>query len=310
MIAPRMRLWLSRHSEAPLREQLATQIILGIASNDLKPGQKLPSTRELALRFHIHPNTVSAAYRDLAKRNWVEFRKGSGVYVRRFKQMPVVDPDIELDRLVSGLFDAARKRGYALREVRMCLERWLTLQPPDHFLVIEPDPELREILVAEVRDATDFDAKGIGLEGCADPSVLAGAAPAALSARADQVRSALPPQCQCMFLNVTSVTASMQGATLPPPDALVTVVSRWPDFLKSANHVLIAAGINADALDVRDARLPGWQKGLTLSDLVIADSLTATKLPHQCNARIFRVIADSSRAELISFTQYCTSALA
>ncbi len=50
-----------------MREQLATQIILGIISEDLKPDQRLPSTRELARRFHIHPNTVSAAYRDLAK---------------------------------------------------------------------------------------------------------------------------------------------------------------------------------------------------------------------------------------------------
>ena len=48
-----MRIWLSKSSEVPLREQLATQIILGIVSNDLKSGQKLPSTRELARRFDL-----------------------------------------------------------------------------------------------------------------------------------------------------------------------------------------------------------------------------------------------------------------
>ncbi len=60
-----MRLWLSRSSEVPLREQLVTQIRLGIISGDLKVRQKLPSTRELARRFHIHSNTISAAYREL-----------------------------------------------------------------------------------------------------------------------------------------------------------------------------------------------------------------------------------------------------
>ena len=79
-----MRLWLSRSSEVPLREQLQAQIILGIISKDLKPGQRLPSTRELALRYKIHANTVSAAYRALGSRGWVQFRKGSGVFVRQF----------------------------------------------------------------------------------------------------------------------------------------------------------------------------------------------------------------------------------
>jgi hypothetical protein len=33
-----------------------------LLSGDLKPGERLPSTRELARRFSIHPNTVSAGY--------------------------------------------------------------------------------------------------------------------------------------------------------------------------------------------------------------------------------------------------------
>jgi DNA-binding transcriptional regulator YhcF (GntR family) len=48
-----MHLWLSKNSEVPIREQLITQIRLAILSDDLKPGQKLPSTRELARRFRI-----------------------------------------------------------------------------------------------------------------------------------------------------------------------------------------------------------------------------------------------------------------
>ena len=77
-----MRLWLSKSSEVPIRKQLEAQIILGILSNDLKTSQRLPSTRELARRYKIHSNTVSAAYRQLASKGWVDFRKGSGVYVR------------------------------------------------------------------------------------------------------------------------------------------------------------------------------------------------------------------------------------
>src|SRR2546430_15643895 len=79
-----MRLWLSKSSEVPLREQLVTQIRLGIISGDLSTRQRLPSTRELARRFRIHANTVSAAYRELHRNGWVDFRKGRGVYVREY----------------------------------------------------------------------------------------------------------------------------------------------------------------------------------------------------------------------------------
>ena len=62
-----MQLWFSPKSSVTLREQLVTQIILAILSDDLRPGQRLPSTRELARRFRLHPNTVSAGYRLLSK---------------------------------------------------------------------------------------------------------------------------------------------------------------------------------------------------------------------------------------------------
>lgn len=54
-----MRLWLNRIGEVSLREQLITQVVLGILCKELRPGERLPSTRELARRFGIHANTAS-----------------------------------------------------------------------------------------------------------------------------------------------------------------------------------------------------------------------------------------------------------
>src|ERR1044072_3571361 len=159
-----MRIWLSKNSEVPVREQLATQITLGIISQDLKPNQKLPSTRELSHRLQIHPNTVSAAYRDLAERGWVEFRKGSGVYVRELTTATQIDSTLELDRLISNLFQTARAKGFAMREIAARVRHWLEAQPPDHFLLIEPDRELREILAAEIRQGTAFRVVGANIE--------------------------------------------------------------------------------------------------------------------------------------------------
>jgi DNA-binding transcriptional regulator YhcF (GntR family) len=302
-----MRIWLSKSSEVPLREQLATQIFLGIVSNDLKPGQKLPSTRELARRHDIHANTVSAAFRDLERRGWIEFRKGSGVYVCERIVDAVTDPKLELDQLISTLFQVARERGHSLAEIQTRVKRWLDTQSPDHFLVIEPDEEMRSILIAEIKEATSFRVTGAGLNDCSRAEMLAGAAPLAMYGQAEKIRAALPPGTSCTLLRLRSVPSSIQGQERPSADDLVTVVSRWPDFLKWARTMLVAAAIDPDALSFRDARERGWKKGLTSSAMVITDTLTAAHLPSGCRTRVFRIISDSSIEELINFTKFISA---
>jgi GntR family transcriptional regulator len=294
-----MRIWLSKNSEIPVREQLASQIILGIVSWDLKPGQKLPSTRELARRFNIHSNTVSAAYRDLAARGWVELRKGSGIYIREHPGDELASTGLELDQLIAVFLQAARDQGYSLAEIQERIKQVLELQPPDHFLVIESDKELRQILVAEIKEATGFSVSGAGVEVCGLPSMLAGAAPVALYGQeGERIRAALPPSTSLLMLHSRSVPESMQGRQPPPKDALVSVVSIWPEFLKWARTVLVAAGIDPAALSLRDARERGWKRGLRSSAFVITDALTATKVPKDCDVRVFRLIADTSLDDL------------
>jgi GntR family transcriptional regulator len=304
-----MRIWLSKSSEVPLREQLATQILLGIVSNDLKPGQKLPSTRELARRYDIHSNTVSAAFQDLERRGWVEFRKGSGVYVRELAAEAATDPKLQLDQLISTLLQVARERGHSLGEIQARVKRWLESQPPDHFLVIEPDEEMRNILITEIKEATGFRVSGASIEDCSRPEVLAGAAPVAMYGQAEAVRATLPPDASCVFLRLRSVPGTIAGQERPSVDSLLTVVSRWPDFLKWAHTILVAAALDPDAMSFRDARERGWQKGLTSSAMVITDALTATRLPAGCRTRVFRIIADSSLDELRNFKDFLAKPL-
>ena len=71
-----MKIWLSKNSEVPVREQIITQITLGIASGDLVVGTRLPSTSEIARRYKIHSNTVSNAYQILAEQLKAQFGIG------------------------------------------------------------------------------------------------------------------------------------------------------------------------------------------------------------------------------------------
>jgi DNA-binding transcriptional regulator YhcF (GntR family) len=299
-----MRLWLSKNGEVPLREQLATQMLLGIVSGDLKPGQKLPSIREIAHRYQIHSNTVSAAYRSLASRGWVEFRKGSGVYVRERGAGAPPDPTVELDQLIDSLLRSARQRGHTLAQIQGRVKRWLLAQPPDHFLLVEPDAEFREILIAEISDATGFRTIGVGLERSPDADTLAGAAPIAMYGLADEARAWLPPWASLTLLRLRSIEGVIAGQRRPAADELITVVSGWDGFLKWAKTVLIAAALDPDALSFREAAGPDWKKGLASSSMVITDALTARSLPAGCQARVFKVIADASLEELINLKSF------
>lgn len=66
---------------SPLYRQLESEIIQLICSGILKPGQPLPSSRELAESLQLNRKTVVAAYEELSAQGWVETRHRSGVYV-------------------------------------------------------------------------------------------------------------------------------------------------------------------------------------------------------------------------------------
>lgn len=302
-----MQLWFARGSEVTIREQLVTQVILGILSDDLAPGQRLPSTRELARRFRLHPNTVSAGYRQLERERWVEFRHGSGVYVREHKPELAPSSALALDQLIAHLFRAARELGAPLSTVRSRLRQWLELQPPDHFLLIEPDEDLRRILAAEIEQAVTLPVKSCGLQDC--PKAPDGAIPIVLPNRAAALRQALPEGTDVLTLQVRSVPTSLAGWLPAPSATLLGIASGWPNFLKLARTILHAAGFDPDALVFRDARKANWQRGLQQTAAVVCDTVTATLLPAGCRAIPFPLLSESSIAELRRYVEFIQNPL-
>jgi DNA-binding transcriptional regulator YhcF (GntR family) len=297
-----MQLWFARGSEVSIREQVVTQIVLGILGGDLAPGQRLPSTRELARRFHLHANTVSAGYRQLAQDRWVEHRRGSGVFVRANKPEVPLSSALALDQMISSLFRSARKQGVSLPALRSRLRQWLDLQPPDHFLLIEPDEELRRIVAAEMQQAVSFPVMSCAVEDCR--KALEGSISVALPNRVAAVRQTLPAGAELLTLSFRSVPSSL-GQWLPAPSgALVGIASRWQEFLKLARTMLSAAGFHPDSLVLRDPRKPNWQRGLKQTAAVVCDSITAKELPAGCRAIPFSLLAESSLDELRRYVEF------
>lgn len=72
---------LDMQSELPIYTQLVNQIIEGIASGRLKPGEPLPSVRSLASDIGINLHTVNKAYTLLKQDEFILVHRQKGVVI-------------------------------------------------------------------------------------------------------------------------------------------------------------------------------------------------------------------------------------
>ncbi len=69
------------NDNAPIYRQLKDRIVGMLLDGLLKPGDALPSVRQIAADFQLNPITVLRAYQELADETLVEKKRGIGMYV-------------------------------------------------------------------------------------------------------------------------------------------------------------------------------------------------------------------------------------
>lgn len=85
---PLIRFRLDSRSGVPAYRQLFDQVANAVRLGILRPGDQLPSVREVVAQVTINPNTVHRAYRELESSGYVEGRPGTGTFVLE----PPADP--------------------------------------------------------------------------------------------------------------------------------------------------------------------------------------------------------------------------
>ena len=66
---------------SPIYRQLKDRVIAMMLDGIIKPGDALPSVRQVAAEYQLNPITVSRAYQELADENLVEKRRGLGMFM-------------------------------------------------------------------------------------------------------------------------------------------------------------------------------------------------------------------------------------
>jgi len=103
-------------SGVPIFDQLAASVRAELARGTLKPGDRLPSARELATSLDVNIHTVLRAYQDLRDEGLVDLRRGRGAVVTDNAGM---SPELLAD--IRQLVAEARRLGIGLSTLNALL---------------------------------------------------------------------------------------------------------------------------------------------------------------------------------------------
>ena len=288
-----MDIRVSKQSEVPVRQQLAEQIVFLIATGNLKPGQALPSVRELARRLKIHHNTVSHAYQDLVRRTWLVWRRGTRVVVRSPADGPELDGKRDLDDLINGIIREARERGHSLQALRERFRARLLAEPPDHILVVDQEPGLRRLLQAEIHQALGWPVECCAREDVGHaPGLAIGAILVVPQYGMEDVRPIAPKDRLTVAIAFSSADEHVERIRRLEQPSVIGVVSVSSNFLKTARSLLAPAlerrhSLCEFLLPLED---PSALSGL---DVVFCDSIALAEVKNP-KAVHYRLVAPAS----------------
>ena len=105
-------------SAVPVYRQIIEQVTGGMAASALKPGDQLPTVRQLAVDLTINPNAAVRAYRELEIRGVLETQQGTGTFI---SQQEIKRDEVERQRRLSQLLSEFAARagacGFTVKEL-------------------------------------------------------------------------------------------------------------------------------------------------------------------------------------------------
>jgi GntR family transcriptional regulator len=106
-------------SPTPIYAQLDRAIRAAIATGELKPGDQLPTVRQLAVDLAVNANTVARVYAQLERDGILETQRGVGTFVRESPspQAARAHRERELRELIRRFIGDAALLGFTLSEL-------------------------------------------------------------------------------------------------------------------------------------------------------------------------------------------------
>ena len=105
--------------KTPIYAQLERGLRAAMATSRLRPGDQLPTVRQLAVELRINANTVARVYADLERAGAIETKRGVGSFVTASpeKARPVREHDKRLRAFATRVLAEAGAAGFDIDDL-------------------------------------------------------------------------------------------------------------------------------------------------------------------------------------------------
>jgi len=115
-----MEIRVDHESGVPLYAQIIEKIKHLVATGRLKPGDQLPTIRQLAVDLRVNPNTVVHAYHELGSQGVISTQQGRGTFIAAHPDEGRL-AEMRRDRLRTIMLEAL-SLGYKAEEMRTAFQ--------------------------------------------------------------------------------------------------------------------------------------------------------------------------------------------
>lgn len=134
------RIHLDLRSDEPIFQQIVRQVEALVTEGSFKPGDQLPTVRELAVDLRINFSTVARAYRVLDEQHLISTQRGRGTYI---EQPPAPQSDQgqedrmshqgegQLEEMAQDFIRSATQSGASREQVERAFQRALAAREHD-----------------------------------------------------------------------------------------------------------------------------------------------------------------------------------
>jgi len=122
-----MKLQIDTNSKVPIYVQIEEQVQAMVAAGQLRPGDQLPTIRQLAADLRVNYNTVARAYLDLDRDGVITTQRGRGTFVAEMPDQ--ADRARQREEMLRSILhtslEEAQRLGYTPDEVAAVFHREL-----------------------------------------------------------------------------------------------------------------------------------------------------------------------------------------